>query len=87
MSAPASPRPLGEVQRACLQALAGRFEGRPRPYPGGGWIWTNHSQTVKVMESLERRGLADRTGEKTGVADRRRWEINAAGLAAIEATR
>lgn len=78
-------RPLGRNQRAVLECMAGRFEGgRPRAFPGGGWIWTNVSETVRLLESLERRGLVTVEGEHRGLmGDRRRWSINAAGLAAI----
>jgi len=51
-------RPLGENQWYVLKSLA-----ENGPYPGG-WMWTNHSTTIRLLDSLVRRGLATRT-EKT----------------------
>lgn len=44
-------KPLGERQKACLDALK-----RHGQYPGG-WCWVNHSTTVAILESLVKRGL------------------------------
>lgn len=79
-------RPLGKTQIGVLRALAGRTDlsDRPRPYPGGGWIWDTPSHTVRILESLTGRGLVDVTGEHRGImGDFRRWHINDAGREAI----
>lgn len=43
---------LGANQRGVLDSL--RDHGQ---YPGGGWVWGNHSTTVKILDSLVKRGL------------------------------
>lgn len=51
------PRALGENQRHALKTLADpRWDGRW--YPGAGWVWTNMSTTVRLLDSLVKRGLA-----------------------------
>lgn len=49
-------RPLGENQRHALKVLAEHNGGTW--YPGAGWIWTNVSTTVRLLDSLVKRGLA-----------------------------
>lgn len=48
-------RPLGRNQTAVLRAL--RQHGS---YPGA-WVWDNHSGTVRILESLVKRGLVTKT--------------------------
>lgn len=48
-------RELGDRQRSCLRALASHGH-----YPGTGWLYDNHSGTIKILESLVRRGLVDK---------------------------
>jgi hypothetical protein len=48
-----SRRKLGRVQVAVLKALLERGS-----YPGG-WLWNNQSGTVKILESLHKRGLVE----------------------------
>jgi hypothetical protein len=55
-------RPLGENQTYALKSLAENNGGTW--YPGAGWIWGNVSTTVRLLDSLVRRGLATRV-EKT----------------------
>lgn len=50
-------RPLGENQVHALRALVEHSGWRP----GCGWIWANRSTTVRLLDSLVRRGLAVRT--------------------------
>jgi hypothetical protein len=64
-----APRPLGENQRYALKCLAEHNGGTW--YPAAGWVWSNVSTTVRLLDSLVKRGLADkvmkkydRTGEK-----------------------
>ena len=45
---------LGRVQRGVLKALADHGQ-----YPGG-WAWASHSTTVRTLDSLVRKGLAER---------------------------
>lgn len=49
-------RPLGANQRSALRCLAERNSGTW--YPGAGWVWANTSTTVRLLDSLVRRGLA-----------------------------
>ena len=49
-------RALGENQRHALRCLAERNGGTW--YPGAGWVWSNVSSTVRLLDSLVRRGLA-----------------------------
>lgn len=49
-------RRLGENQVRVLQMLDRYNAGTW--YPGAGWVWTNTSTTVRLLDSLVRRGLA-----------------------------
>lgn len=50
-------RKLGITQRSVLRALV-----EHNVYSAGsGWVWDTHLGTVKVLESLVRRGLVERT--------------------------
>ncbi len=51
---------LGSSQQMALRALL-EFTHYP-----GGWIMTNHSTTVRVLESLARKGLAERQLAESG---------------------
>lgn len=53
-------RPLGKNQRWCLYAMTSYGRGPERGYPGGGWVWGNHSTTIRLLESLVKRGLVER---------------------------
>lgn len=57
----AKERPLGENQRQALKALAEHNGGAW--YPGAGWIWTNTSTTVRLLDSLVTRGLVSYSEE------------------------
>lgn len=55
--------PLGRNQLAILRTLDdSRFSRRYRA--GCGWEWKSHKQTVKILETLVRRGLVVITSEK-----------------------
>lgn len=63
-------RPLGDTQRHVLWSLVSH-ESIGVWYPGSGWYWKNTSTTVRIMDSLEKRGLVVKrmresrlTGEK-----------------------
>lgn len=50
------PRPLGQNQRLCLEYL-----DRSRTWSAGcGWIWNTYSATARILDSLVKRGLAER---------------------------
>lgn len=51
----------GKVQQHMLYRL--RESGQW--YAGCGWYWGCHSETVRVMDSLVRKGLVTRTFEPT----------------------
>ena len=48
---------LGNRQRKVLAALS-----RHGQWDGTGWVWENHSTTLTVLRSLERRGMVERYG-------------------------
>lgn len=56
-------RPLGENQRHALRALAENNGGTW--YPGARWVWANTSTTIRLLDSLVRRGLATKTLKKS----------------------
>jgi DNA-binding PadR family transcriptional regulator len=62
-------RRLGENQSYALKALAEHNGGTW--YPGSGWVWTNVSTTLRLLDGLVRRGLATRV-EKTRMVGTRR---------------
>lgn len=45
---------LGPTQQSIYQSLIRHGDW----YPGCGWIWTNRSMTIRLLESLVRRGFA-----------------------------
>lgn len=53
---------LGSNQLHILKALVQHGSWQP----GSGWIWTNYSITLRAMKALERRGLAQNTGQEAG---------------------
>lgn len=58
-------RDLGPNQKGVLDALK-RHGGYS---PGGGWVWDNHSGTIKILDSLVNRGLVikeEKTYKRTG---------------------
>jgi hypothetical protein len=57
-----APRPLGENQRYALKCLAEHNGGTW--YPAAGWVWSNVSTTVRLLDSLVKRGLADKVMKK-----------------------
>lgn len=46
---------LGSTQRSMLKALK-EHKGWSR---GCGWLWDTHSNTVRILDSLVKRGLAN----------------------------
>jgi len=58
---------LGTNQEAILRSLVSYSSTTPpcqapdRTYPGGGWCWDNHSTTVRLLDSLVRRGLVEKS--------------------------
>lgn len=72
-------RPLGEIQQYALTAL--REQGT---WYGTGWVWGNFSTTVRIMESLAKRGLVTRapyTSRWTNI--QHRYTITEAGIKAV----
>jgi hypothetical protein len=55
-------RSLGETQQDVLDSLR---EHGGYWHPGCGWLWDTHSGTVKIMESLLKRGLVTKTKTPT----------------------
>jgi len=49
-------RPLGENQAYALKCLSEYNDGTW--YPGARWVWDNLSGTVRLLDSLVKRGLA-----------------------------
>ena len=50
-------RALGSTQQAVLRCL----RQHKCWYLGCGWIWSNNSETVRLMESLVKRGLVTKS--------------------------
>lgn len=75
-------RSLGKLQLIALEVLQARRHGG-RWFPGSGWIMTNRSQTERIMESLEKRGLVTMTRvpypRSISAGTYRQWEITDAG--------
>ena len=75
---PRTARKLGANQRLALETMFNRGRSE-RPFPGG-WTMGNLSQTVRILESLERHGLVKSTGRKDHlVGDCREWHLTEAG--------
>lgn len=53
-------RPLGSTQLAVLKTM--RWHG-DRWHSQCGWVWSGVGGTIKIMESLVRRGLVVKTQE------------------------
>ena len=70
-------RELGPNQASALHALAEHGGSWP-----SGWLWGNHSQTRRLLESLVRRGLTERRTNATG---RISYHLTAEGLAMARA--
>lgn len=75
---------LGETQRDVLWSLIQHKEW----HSGSGWHWNNFSETVRIMESLVKRGLVDKAQEKRpwSVTPITVYTINDAGRAALRET-
>ncbi len=58
-------RKLGEIQRSVLDSLQRHGSWHPRC----GWVWDNYSGTIRILESLVKRGLVVK------VNDQPRYEI------------
>ena len=72
-------RSLGKVQLGVLDCLADRGS-----YPGSGWVWSTHSETERVCESLIRRGLVVCVNCRAGYpAASHRYEITDKGMIAL----
>jgi DNA-binding PadR family transcriptional regulator len=77
-------RPLGENQRAVLAAL--RRHGSY--HNGGGWTWSGHLSTVRILDTLVKRGLVEVIEEAWAGYPSRKvqvWKLTPAGQ--IEAER
>ena len=74
---------LGRNQRQALVALD-REHGW---HPGCGWIWENYSETVRLLNTLVKRGLAEVKTRDFGNGRRvyQHYQITAAGKAEIGA--
>jgi hypothetical protein len=64
-------RKLGDNQRITLQSL---LEHRGWS-PGCGWVWNNYSGTVRLLDSLVRRGLAAKTGTEYRITEAGRQRL------------
>lgn len=72
-------KPLGDTQLAVLKSLS------REPYPGS-WYWANRSTTIRVLDSLVKRGLASKTRANAATIGYDRYRITDAGRKAIEET-
>lgn len=53
-------RPLGDNQRHVLWNMISH-DRTGVWYPGAGWYWKNTSTTIRIMDSLTKRGLVTKT--------------------------
>lgn len=63
-------RPLGKNQRSVLESLV-----QHRGWDGGRWVWTNESTTLRILDSLVRRGLAEKVGSHYRPTETGRGEV------------
>jgi hypothetical protein len=54
---------LGKTQASVLAALKRHGGGW---YDGCGWVWSNYSETTRLMESLVKRGLVAKSEIEVG---------------------
>lgn len=59
---------IGKNQRGVLESLVRHGSW----YRGCGWIWGTYSGTIRILDSLVKRGLVDTKQEP---APHRRWPI------------
>lgn len=59
-------RPLGATQRSVLESLV--RNGHWHSFFTCGWVWDNASNTTRIMESLVRRGLAQKERKEVSPA-------------------
>ena len=64
-------RPLGALQRHVLESVS------QAPYPSGGWQWESPAGTVRILESLQERGLV-------ALANDGEYSITSTGLALLD---
>ncbi|MGL5386667.1 MAG: hypothetical protein ACRDCA_12565 [Serratia sp. (in: enterobacteria)] len=69
---------LGKNQQSCLEWLYSRKGW----FPGCGWIWNGRSGTIRIMESLVKKGVA----VKSGSAATPQYTINKKGLEHLKVT-
>lgn len=80
-------RPLGENQKFMLRSM--HEHHGDKWYAGCGWIWDTHSVTVRMLDSLVKRGLAEVKDEPIyrlaqGNKTYRVYRLTEAGIAAAE---
>lgn len=49
---------LGTTQQICLESL----HQRTGWYPMCGWIWRTRSETIRILDSLVKKGVAEKSG-------------------------
>lgn len=57
-------RSIGAIQRHVLWNMISH-DRTGVWYPGAEWYWSNTSTTIRIMDSLTRRGLVTKTVEKS----------------------
>ena len=67
---------IGKTQHSVLRCLAERGVWH-RNGAGCGWVWSTHSQTQRIMESLVNKGLVTRN--EKGV-----YRVSAAGIEKLQ---
>lgn len=56
-------RPLGDNQRGVLRSMI-NYGRNGEWHASCGWYWGTHSGTQRILESLVKRGLVERFGDR-----------------------
>jgi len=81
-AAPVNDKRLGRTQLSMLDALTRRSW-----YRGTAWVWTTVLETERILNSLVARKLVDKTERPGSRGTYIEYTINAAGRAALEASK
>lgn len=72
-------RQMGDVQKDVLESIY--RHKRYNRYGPNGWVWDTNSNTIRVLESLQKRGLVDYIGND------HQWVISSLGVEMLKVIR